>query len=306
MPLSMSSYAILLRHLPLAGGLTRLGVNAWTNRAFARGGRDVIATMRNGTRILVDIGDHDGRILYLFGTNDPKVSAVTIALLRRGDCFLDIGANYGSIGFDAARRVGSTGCVHLFEPQPRLGSAIKQAIGRRGLENIKLHPIALLDRDEKMILSYPPRHSGMATLMNETRQRDWQSVTVPVKDAASYLPPLVQGRRFGAKLDVEGAEPKLLPTLFMQSGLRFIVLEVATNQEHLYTMVRDSGLALYGLCRRIIRKMLRRIDTLDELCWYHDAVAVALNPKAKWPRQLTPDAMGALLNSARPNEPDRN
>jgi hypothetical protein len=61
----------------------------------------IVATLRDGAKITVDPSDYDGRILYLFGANDIKVSMNANAFLRSGDVFLDIGANYSAIGLSA-------------------------------------------------------------------------------------------------------------------------------------------------------------------------------------------------------------
>ena len=127
------------------------------DRAYAR--------TLNGIRILVDLKDHDGRILYLFGTNDPKVHHVVQALLGRTDVFLDIGANHASIGLLAADRVGPLGRVHLFEPQPDLCKVVKAAINDGRRLNVTLHEIALMDCDGKMELTRPAHHSGKATVI---------------------------------------------------------------------------------------------------------------------------------------------
>jgi FkbM family methyltransferase len=224
----------------------------------------------------VDPNDHDGRILYLFGTNDPKVHAVTQSLLRPGDSFLDIGANHASIGILAANLVGPSGHVHLFEPQPDICRRVGEAIHCAQLSNVTLHQCGLMDHDGEMTLSRPKHHSGMATFRQPDCQEEWDSLTLEVKDIATYLPPLIDGRPFGVKLDVEGSEPHLMPWLVSQENLRFIVFEAAHNRHELWDIVQASGLQLYGLCRRIFRMRIQRITSPDEMSSFHDLVAVHL------------------------------
>ena len=73
-----------------------------------------------------------------------------------------------------------------------------------------------MDRDGEMVLSMPPYHSGMATLVPSTDHNQWLKQTIPVRDVANYLPPLIDGRPFGVKIDVEGAEVYLMPWLLRQ------------------------------------------------------------------------------------------
>lgn len=258
----------------------------------------MLATMRNGARIEIDAHEYHGRILYLVGTNDPKVSAITCALLQPGDCFLDIGANYSSIGLDAAPIVGPVGHIHLFEPQPKICSRLRQTLADLSPTNITLHEIALFDRDGEMALSLPNHHSGLATLMPDQTVAGWSTQVVQVRDIATYLPPLIAGRPFAAKLDVEGAEIHLLPWLLSQTGLRFLVLEFAHHKREQYELVRESGLALYGLCRTIVRKAIDRIDRFDRIADYHDTVVIRMPQGIAPPRRISANGMGRLLRTA--------
>src|SRR3990172_8339678 len=152
-PLPIRALGRLMRRLPIYSGLTPLAFNRLTNRLFSQCRGDLVATLLDGTPMLVDPNDYDGRILYLFGTNDPKVHWVSQSLLRPGDRFLDIGANYSSIGIMAADAVGPTGHVHLFEPQPDLCRRVDEAINSAGVTNVSLHQIGLMDHDDEMTLS---------------------------------------------------------------------------------------------------------------------------------------------------------
>jgi FkbM family methyltransferase len=292
----MKIYSRLLRLLPVAGGLTRLAFNPITNQVFGRCLDAAPARMLNGVPIAVDVNDYHGRILYLFGTNDPKVHHVSQALLRSGDCFLDIGANYGSIGLLAADRVGPRGQVHLFEPQPHLCKALRDAISAGGRSNVSVHELALLDHDDTLELAAPSDHSGRATLVRHCDQSDWAKIRVPVKDIATYVPPLIQNRSFGAKIDVEGAEIYLMPWLLMQPSLKFLIFEAAHNQPVLWEMVRASGLTLFGLERTVFAKRLARVDALAGLMRYHDLVAVRIPEGMRVPDFIGSYALGQRLD----------
>jgi FkbM family methyltransferase len=292
----MKIYSWLLRLLPIAGGLTRLAFNPITNQVFGRCLTTASARMLNGIPIAVDVNDYHGRILYLFGTNDPKVHHVSQALLRSGDCFLDIGANYGSIGLLAADRVGPKGQVHLFEPQPHLCKALREAIRLGGRGNVHVHEVALLDRDDTLELAAPTDHSGRATLVRHCDQSDWDKIRVPVKDIATYMPSLIQNRNFGAKIDVEGAEIYLMPWLLRQPSLKFLIFEAAHNQPALWEMVRASGLTLFGLERTLFAKRLARVDTLAAMARYHDLAAVRIPDEVPVPEVIGSYALGKRLD----------
>jgi FkbM family methyltransferase len=284
-----------MHRIPVASGLTRLGFNRWTNQVFARCGDPIEAVMLNGVRIEVSPSDHDGRILYLFGTNDPKVLAVAQGLLRRGDRFLDIGANYSSIGIQVAHVVGPEGQVHLFEPQPDLCRRVQASLDRAGITNVHLHGVGLMDRDDEMVLARPTLHSGMATFIPSTGQDQWVKETIPVRNIATYLPPLIEDHPFGVKLDVEGAEIHLMPWLLQQPGLRFVIFEAAYNRRQLWDLIDASGLILYGLRRLVHTKQVRRVEVFEQMTKYHDLVAIRPRAGAPAPKVATPYELGRIV-----------
>lgn len=294
-PLPARLYSTLMHRIPVSSGLTQLGFNRWTNAIFARCGDPIEAVMLNGVRIDVSPNDYHGRILYLFGTNDPKVQAVAQSLLRRGDRFLDIGANYSSIGIQMADIVGPEGEVHLFEPQPDLCQRVRAAIDQAALTNVHVHSVGLMDQDGEMVLSRPANHSGMATFINADDHGDWVKQSIPVHNIATYVPPLINGHPFGVKLDVEGAETSLMPWLLAQPKLRFLIFESAHNQQQLWDMIDGSALKLYGLRRLVHTKQLKRVFAFEQMLEYHDLVAVRLRAGAPIPEVATPRELSRSL-----------
>src|SRR5690606_28121969 len=109
----------LTRHYPLTSGHMRVA-NGRVGRWLA--GPDpwvADARLHDGSRLDV-VNDQTGRAVALLGDIDRKVSTVIQRFVRPGDCVLDVGANLGVMTLYAARRVGSTGLVHAFEPQTDL------------------------------------------------------------------------------------------------------------------------------------------------------------------------------------------
>jgi FkbM family methyltransferase len=255
--------------------------------------------MLNGVELTVHPDDYHGRILYRFGTNDPKVQLTAQRLLREGDVFLDIGANYSTIGLSVAERVGTTGRVHLFEPQDAICQSVDAAIARSRLKNVQLHRVALMDRDDQMTISRPRHHSGMATLVDYGGDRsDWNSQVVPVRNIATYVPTLIGDRPFGVKLDIEGAEKYVMPWLLQQPNLRFLIFEAAHNQSQLLDLVRDAGLQLFGLCKSLLRSRIRAVDAMEQMSAYHDMIAIRLPQALKGLRETSPTEVGRLLRRA--------
>ncbi|MGY4602914.1 FkbM family methyltransferase [Bradyrhizobium sp. USDA 4474] len=277
----------IYRRLPIVSGLTPLAFNPAMNLLFKSAPSNAFATLHDGAPINVAMNDYHGRILYLFGTNDPKVQQTAVALLRPGDVFLDIGANYSTIGLSASHVVGPTGAVHLFEPQRRISNSVELAIKAGHYTNVTLHRVGLLDRDATLSLRSPDHHSGRATFAQHgtTPTFDHQEVC-EVRAVDTYVDPLVRGRPFGAKLDIEGSEPKIMPWLLSQRNLVFLIFEAAHNQRQLYDEVRDLGFYLLGLKRHPLKMRLVRVDDFSEMKAFHDLVAV--RPAAALQKELHP------------------
>jgi len=120
-----------------------------------------------------------------------------------------------------------------------------------------------------------------------------------VKNIKTYAAPLVSGRSFGAKLDIEGAEPKVMPWLVNQPNLSFLIFEAAHNQSTLFDTVRTAGLVLYGLERSLLRVRLARIDLLAEISRFHDLVAVRIVESADAPKRVSPKELSSFIRQER-------
>lgn len=295
LPMSMRLYRTLLHRLPLVSGLTKLSFNRLTNWSFGANPGSTVASLKDGTPIEVSLNDYHGRILYFFGNNDPKVTHLCCALLRRGDVFLDIGANYGSIGLAAAHAVGGSGEVHLFEPQRLLCDRVEQAICAGSYTNVHLHRVGLLDRSGSFELARPPHHSGMATFAPRSLSDGWQKERCDVRDIAEYLPSLLRDRPFGVKLDVEGVEPRILPWLMSQSGLRYLVYEADHHQSVVWDAVARTGFAVYGCRRHPFILELELVRSLVEMLRFHDLVTIRWPTSLAQPRRINPYALAKRL-----------
>ena len=285
----------IYRRLPIKSGVTRLSFNRLLNYLVAQQTTPLRAKLLDGTSIDVEIADHDGRVLYLFGTNDIKVSMTANVLLRPGDSFLDIGANYSTIGLSAARKVGPEGNVYLFEPQERLATVVRAAISAGKFDNVQLHQIGLMDVDGSFTIRAPTDHSGRATFVDHEDSGDFDPIEeCQVRAIGPYVGPLVAGKPFGAKLDIEGSEPLVMPWLVAQANLRFLIFEATHHHQNLYDQITNAGLVLYGLNRDPFRLRMTRIDEFHEMTSFHDFVAVRGAAPFKF---TTPKKLAAISES---------
>lgn len=66
--------------------------------------------------------------------------------LKKGDSFIDIGANIGLFTLHASMIVGNEGCVYSFEPTPRTFDRLKENIDLNLCQNVTAENIGLSDK----------------------------------------------------------------------------------------------------------------------------------------------------------------
>lgn len=72
------------------------------------------------------------------------------ATLEQGEVFLDIGANVGFYSLFAARRVGPSGRVFAFEPDPMTFESLRRSVRHNGFDWVSCVNAALSDREGQM------------------------------------------------------------------------------------------------------------------------------------------------------------
>ena len=124
-----------------------------------------VADLRCGSKAIVLLQDHVGRAMYLWGQHDPRVAHVMEAVVSEGNTVLDIGANFGVLGLLASKKVGRSGMVHLFEPQPLVAQCLRTSLTLNGYTHTEVHECALstFSGFAEMVL-VEPANLGMAMI----------------------------------------------------------------------------------------------------------------------------------------------
>ena len=269
--------------LPGRSWLTRGRLAKWSYQGLGAGQKVRLA---NGWRIDADLGDYNARMLDLFGGPDVAVVAACRALLRPDDCFFDIGANHGAVGFLCHDRIAAPGCIHLFEPQPALAKTIERTIRQHGKPHMHLHACGLMDREGELKMSCPDGHSGRASFAGS--ERETTHITLPVKDIRRVIPALAGDRRVTAKVDVEGSEATVVPALLRADRFGFVVFECNRVEDRpvLYDAAREAGASILAIQRGWLRPWLRMIQTPEQFEGAEDYLAVRLDLRPKDPQRI--------------------
>jgi FkbM family methyltransferase len=141
------------------------------------------------------------------------------------------GAHFGSFSAIASKKIGPTGKVIAFEPNPEIYPRLARNIAINSLDNVVLHNEAVSGEDGKLVLFLQQRSSLATTYpkvdLEDRVSQSTRSVTVPARSMRSIL------RSIGGpvdllKIDCEGAEYDIFDGLGQEniSCVRQIAVEV--------------------------------------------------------------------------------
>jgi FkbM family methyltransferase len=145
-----------------------------------------------------------GALIYYLGNSEPETAHFVMKFLKPGMVVWDVGAHIGEYSLLASRRVGSTGRVEAFEPDPGVFAMLVESATLNDLTNVDTHNCAIADmpgtrsfvqlKESSLAHLSPTDDQGtpvMTTTLDSFRKESEQS------------PDLV-------KVDVEGAEMLVL------------------------------------------------------------------------------------------------
>lgn len=171
--------------------------------------------------------------------------ALMCLALKRGDTFLDIGANVGWITEKAAWLVGDKGRVYSFEPSPTTRCFLERRAICMGLKNVEICPFALGDSESIATLhEFAENYGGASSLAFGSRTAPGQHLIaetpVPVHTLDSWVQAggIYIGHIQLIKIDVQGAEIAVL-----SGGIEVFS---AIHPPVLYIEVQESAQAAWG------------------------------------------------------------
>lgn len=195
-----------------------------------------VRVCRLGLWFDLQLHDYVDQWIYLTGFYERDDYRLLIQALRPAAVVFDVGAHLGFYTLGLARRIGPTGVVHAFEPNPASFERLRRHVVANGLTNVVLNRCALGRERHRRTLQAPQRaNSAGATLSRAEFPSSWEvsEVTVDVRPLDEYCEEAAVDRLDLVKIDCEGWEP------FVLQGAREALrrfrprLQVEFNPRHL-------------------------------------------------------------------------
>ncbi len=149
---------------------------------------------------------------------EPDTLRYFAAHLSAGGVFVDIGSNAGLMTLFAARRVGPSGRVFAFEPNPPVFAELTAHVERNGMaDRVHTFNCALSNVNGRAALHVTPVMSGLASLApnaapaaDSLRAADAYTVEVRTERFDDWIRDAGLDHVDLVKIDVEGAEDRVL------------------------------------------------------------------------------------------------
>ena len=149
--------------------------------------------------------------LHSQGVYEPQESAIISTLLSPGMQVLDVGANIGYFSLLASNRVGPTGVIHAFEPEPLNFRILRKNLSANDCRNVEIWACALSDYTGTQPLYLSRSNLGRHSFAFRNVPATSAAVQVRTRTMDDFCDDVIEdGPLTLVKIDVEGAEGRVL------------------------------------------------------------------------------------------------
>ena len=176
----------------------------------------------------LDLSNAIHRQIFM-GCFGRQMTVWTRDLLAPGDLFLDVGAHIGYFTLLAATRVHAQGQVIAIEPNPAAFRSLQKHLQNNGIANVMALPCALSSHEGTLRLFAPPSTEQRDYNVTYLQRPGWDYLDVEAKTLDACCMEWKVKRVRLMKMDVEGAEPKVLQggqIVLREGRIQHLVCEV--------------------------------------------------------------------------------
>jgi len=159
-----------------------------------------------------------------------ETCALLNSLITEGMTVFDVGAHVGHYTLLAAKRVGLTGHVYAFEPEPENYALLVKNVELNGYSNITCVNMAISDRTDLLTFYVSREGNDLHSLIDQSSLAGATRIQVPAISLDEYSASAGLQNIDLIKIDIEGAELLAvagISRLLEQSGRLLMILEFA-------------------------------------------------------------------------------
>ncbi len=166
----------------------------------------------SGLKLWIDLGDSGVSLGCLSGMYEGDETAFILNSVKKGDTFVDIGANIGWFAVQAAANVGPTGRVIAIEPRAQTGQYLARSLRENEFSGrSEVHHCALGTEAGRFSIGWDNsagNPGGTWSLPTKEIQQEFHDVGFRVEEVeVKTLDSIVADRKVDViKIDIEGAE----------------------------------------------------------------------------------------------------
>lgn len=216
--------------------------------------------------------------IYLYGTYEPQILDLIAKYLKKGDMFVDIGANIGQHSMFAASIVSNHGKVYSFEPIPRIYSQLLDSVKINHFEAIIDSYNVALGAESKTETLYIEKNNVGGSSIVGLHANDSVGITVDIKCGDDILGNIQHIDM--VKIDVEGYEYEVLvgmqkaltqhkPVIILEFSGQLYFSRKTNNGDKIISLLQNLGYALYDV-EDYMKKITSKEDFLAQ--FEHDKV----------------------------------
>ena len=210
-----------------------------------------VIQLKDEIKLWIDPVNDDGveRSLYYTGSYETGTLAFIKNNLKKGDCFVDVGANIGLMSIVASKVVGSQGKIFSFEPHPNTVKILRFNVNLNSINNIEVLEKGVSSRsgEAKIYDRWDVNRGGASLLSSSSKQKSHDIQIVSLDEVFENIDVNM------LKIDIEGFELEALKgaeNLLSSQTPPILIVECTEETEH----KNYSREALYSYLKETNRK----------------------------------------------------